>query len=280
MSEPDSPHRAATIGDVRFDADSGELEGPGGDARLAPQPSQLLAYLVGRRGEVVPRPDIAAHLWPGGKVEVDQGVAFAVREIRKALEAAGGDSGALETIPKRGYRLRAETPASTDRLQAPGTGRGRAQRRWVGALVLLAIVAAVVVARSATPPILVFFEHDANANPGAAALSADLATQLTTTLTATFEDRLAVIGPTGSATLAGPNDTEGARSALGACLILSGSARIVGPPPGRVVLFTQIVRTRDRVHVWAAQDTTSIADAVAHALPRIVDGVRETIGDC
>ena len=273
MSDPDTPPRAATIGEIRFDADSGALEGPGGNARLAPQPSQLLAYLVRRRGEVVHRPDIAAHLWPGGKIEVDQGIAFAVREVRKGLEAVGGDPSAVETIPKRGYRLRADSPATPARL--PGARR----QLVVGACVLLLLVSAAVFARSATPPVLVVFEHDANSE-SAAALATDLGTQLTATLTATFEDRLGVIGPTGAANLAGPNDTEGARSDLGACLVLSGSARIVGPPPGRAVIFTQIVRTRDRVHVWAAQDTTSITDAVAHVLPRIVDGVRETIGDC
>jgi TolB-like protein len=153
-------------------------------------------------------------------------------------------------------------------------------RLGVGSVVLLALVAVAVFARPAAPPVLVLFEHDYGADAAAAELASDLATQLTTTLTATFPGRLAVIGPTGSAMLAGPNDTEGARAELRACLVLSGAARIVGPPPGRVVVFTQIVRTSDRVHVWASQDTTSMADAVVGVLPRIVEGVREALVGC
>ncbi|NNF37262.1 MAG: hypothetical protein HKN71_01235, partial [Gemmatimonadetes bacterium] len=268
MREPEEAPKVATFGGLRFESDSGDLEGPAGNARLAPQPSQLLAYLVARRGEVVARAEIGEHLWPGGNVEVDQGIAFAIREIRKGIEAVGGDPGAIETIPKRGYRLSVEvrgptsgaTPSSASRASraspasqgSPASSASRASsappgfpqrgRLAIGAGVLLAIAAIVLFARPGATPVIVVFEHESAVEPVGAAngtptadfiaqlattLTADLAAHLTTTLTATFEDRLSVIGPTGAAILDGPNDTDVARSQLGACLVMSGSARLL-----------------------------------------------------
>lgn len=288
MSAPREAQNVAMIGGVRFESDSGALDGPRGSGRLAPQPSQLLVYLLAHRGEVVGRPDIGAHLWPEGKIEVDQGIAFAVREIRKGLEAVGGDPGALETIPRRGYRLQSEVRAS------PAGAPGRRRRTLIGAGVLIALTLIGVLGRSGATPVIVIFEHAAGSvadalddapaeTPAAdlaANLAADLAAQLTTVLTAAFEDRVAVIGPTGAAVLDGPNDTEVARAELGACLVMSGSARTLGSPPDRLVVFTQIVRTRDRAHLWAAQDTLPLDGAVAGVLPRIVEGVHHALGGC
>ncbi|NNF14657.1 MAG: hypothetical protein HKN72_15630, partial [Gemmatimonadetes bacterium] len=59
-----------------------------------------------------------------------------------------------------------------------------------------------------------------------------------------------------------------------------GSAGQLESTPDRVVFFTQVVRTRDRAHVWAAQDTLPIEGAVTLLLPRIVEGVRSALGDC
>jgi hypothetical protein len=85
------------------------------------------------------------------------------------------------------------------------------------------------------------------------------------------------VGPTGTATLAGPDDTEGARASLGACLIVSGGRRAVGTDS--VVVFTQVVRTLDRVHAWAWLDTVTVAGASA-VVPRVVEGVEESDVAC
>ena len=107
-----------------------------------------------------------------------------------------------------------------------------------------------------------------------------MSTSLTSALTATFEDRLGVVGPTGASALGGPNDMAGVQEALGACLALTGSVSAMANDPTRAIVFTQVVRTSDRVQLWAASDTLPTADAVTLALPTIVAGVREALGGC
>ena len=303
------------VGPLAFDPDSGELTGPAGVQRVAPQPGALFTLLASRPGEVVTRDEVREHLWPGGKVEFEQGIAFAIREVRKAIEAAGGDPASLETIPKRGFRLRvggagiptqpaeppvpgptdpADTivPAPSDRpdrfeprgeAQTPRPARAETWRALVRPLVIVGIVGAIGLAaliRGAPPPSLpavALFVHDTEADAHAQ-LARAIGFELTTALTWAFEGQLSVVGPTGTATLSGPNDTEGARAALGACLVVSGGVRAVSADT--VVVFTQVVRTLDRAHAWAAQDTVPLEVGAARVVPRVVEGVRLAAAAC
>lgn len=273
------------VGDLVFDPASGELTGPAGAERIAPQPASLLALLAARPGEVVTRDEIREHLWPGGKVEFEQGIAFAVREIRKAIDAVGGDPSVLETIPKRGFRLAAGASGPDERAAAAPTPVPRAEswRAFVRPLVTLAIVGGIGVAallRGGAPasmPGVVVFAHETESD-AQAELARALGFELTTALTRAFAGRLGVVGPTGTSTLSGPNDTEGARASLGACLVVSGGIRALGADT--VVVFTQVVRTSDRFHAWASTDTVSFAGAAAAVAPRVVAGVEAASSVC
>jgi DNA-binding winged helix-turn-helix (wHTH) protein len=277
-TRPGDPERLS-VGALSFDPESGELSGPAGIERIAPKPASLLVLLASRAGEVVSRDEIRDHLWPGGKVEFEQGIAFAVREVRKAIESAGGDPAVLETIPKRGLRI-----AQPRAHSVPTAPRRRADswRVVLPPLVAIGVLAAVGLGiasmrRPATRlPAVVVFTHDAEDEPHAE-LARAVGYELTTALTQTFEGRLGIIGPTGTASLSGPDDTDGARAALGACLVVSGGIRAVGRDS--IVVFTQIVRTLDRVHAWATQDTVP-ASSAASVVPRIVDGVASARGSC
>jgi DNA-binding winged helix-turn-helix (wHTH) protein/TolB-like protein len=280
----DGPRRFE-VGSLAFDPDSGELSGPGGLARIAPQPASLLTLLATRPGELIGRDEIRERLWPGGKVEFEQGIAFAVREVRKAIESAGGDPSVLETIPKRGLRLRVPVaPVAPAPLQvAPkAPARARSLRLVVPPLAAVAVITAVglgvsVVARpSGERPSIVVFVHDTE-DAGHEELAGAVGRELTTALTRAFDGRLGVIGPTGAAVLSGPNDTEGARASLGACLVVSGGIRAV--TGDTVVVFTQVVRTRDRVHAWASLDTVPVTEA-GSVVPIVVEGVRSATGAC
>jgi DNA-binding winged helix-turn-helix (wHTH) protein/TolB-like protein len=269
MSTPSDRSHLLSIGHLRFDPDSGELTGRTGVERIAPQPASLLRLLASRPGEVVTRDEIREHLWPGGRVEFEQGIAFAVREVRRAIESLGGDPAILETIPKRGFRLMATPPV-------PAPPRHRLVR-----FAVLGVVAAVGLALgltrdSAPPPVVVVFAHEAE-DAGHGALARSVGFELTTALAEAFEGRLGIVGPTGTSTLSGPDDTEGARSSLGACLVVSGGIRAVGPDS--VVVFTQVVRTLDRVHAWAGQDTVPIAAAAA-VVPGVLEGVERSATAC
>jgi len=301
---------------LSFDPASGELTGPVGVARLAPQPADLLVLLATRSGEVVTRDEIRDRLWPGGRVEFEQGIAFAIREVRRGLEAAGGDPGLVETIPKRGFRLHGRLPmtgrsdpeggtsdSSLGGPPAPATGRApeaglaasggvavrevRERRATVprlisglgsamaaGAVLFLSLRAGV----SDPEPVLAIFPYDVGDATAAAPFSASLAEELTTALTLSYRGRIGVVGPTGTAAIAGPEDTDAARGELGACLVLSGSVRPLGP--ASLVVFTQIVRTSDLVHVWAARDTLDGPTDADSLVAEVIAGVGASIAGC
>jgi len=265
------------LGPIRFDPASGELAGPAGVERIAPQPASLLALLASRPGEVVGRDEIREHLWPGGKVEFEQGIAFAVREVRRAIESVGGDPAVLETIPKRGLRLTVTSAAPADPSGPSRSTPTRAFIPWAAAAVLLVIAVGFALARdSGRPAVVVVFAH-ATEEAAHATLARDIAFELTTALTREFAGQLGIVGPMGTAGLAGPDDTDGARSSLGACLVVSGGIRAVGTDS--VVVFTQIVRTADRVHAWARLDTVAVATA-SSVVPGVMEGVEESATAC
>ena len=282
MSEAGGRALHLAVDALRFDPESGELTGPAGRSRLAPQPASLLTMLASRPGELVTRDEIRERLWPGGRVEFEQGIAFAVREVRRAIEAAGGDPALLETIPKRGYRLKSPNVPATTTTPTHRPRHASSLRLVVPPLGAVAVIAAIGLGistmgrRAADLSAVVVFVHDTEEDRHVE-LSRALGYELTTALTRAFEGRLGIIGPTGSAVLSGPNDTEGARASLGACLVVSGGIRAAGNDS--VVVFTQVVRTLDRVHAWASQDTV-MPSAAGSVVSAIVAGVESAAGAC
>ncbi|MEM1180044.1 MAG: winged helix-turn-helix domain-containing protein [Acidobacteriota bacterium] len=95
------------IGDYDFDPAVGALSRRGSDddaRRLEPKVAALLGLLANRGGELVPREDVMASLWPDVVVG-DDALPRCVLKLRRAL---GDDAKApryVETVPKRGYRL-------------------------------------------------------------------------------------------------------------------------------------------------------------------------------
>ncbi len=99
----------ARLGDFRFDRQSGDLiSADGHTERLAPQPTALLSLLVDHAGTVVTRDQIRDVLWPDVTVDFTGSLHHCVRQIRSALGDSAKDPRFIETIPRRGYRLRAD----------------------------------------------------------------------------------------------------------------------------------------------------------------------------
>jgi TolB-like protein/DNA-binding winged helix-turn-helix (wHTH) protein len=70
------------------------------------QPMELLILLVGRRGELVTRPEIAAKLWGDGVfVDVDQSINRIVRKLRLAFHEDPEAPRFVETVVGKGYRF-------------------------------------------------------------------------------------------------------------------------------------------------------------------------------
>jgi DNA-binding winged helix-turn-helix (wHTH) protein len=94
------------FGVFELDTESEKLLKNGLAIKLKPQPFKLLKLLVNEAGRVVTRDEIRAALWTGDTfVDFDQGVNFAIKQVREALDDDSERSLYIQTVPKRGYRF-------------------------------------------------------------------------------------------------------------------------------------------------------------------------------
>jgi TolB-like protein/DNA-binding winged helix-turn-helix (wHTH) protein/Tfp pilus assembly protein PilF len=107
--------------DFDFDMRTGELRRNRTSLKLQPQPAKVLALLVSRPGEIVTRQDLAQQVWGSETfVDFEQGLNFAIRQIRSALEDDAEHPRFLETLPKRGYRFTASVSgAALPQIEIP-----------------------------------------------------------------------------------------------------------------------------------------------------------------
>jgi TolB-like protein/DNA-binding winged helix-turn-helix (wHTH) protein/tetratricopeptide (TPR) repeat protein len=107
--------------DFDFDMRTGELRRNRTSLKLQPQPAKVLALLVSRPGEIVTRQDLAQQVWGSETfVDFEQGLNFAIRQIRSALEDDAEHPQFLETLPKRGYRFTASVSgAALPQIEIP-----------------------------------------------------------------------------------------------------------------------------------------------------------------
>jgi DNA-binding winged helix-turn-helix (wHTH) protein len=94
------------FGSFELDLDAERLLKNGRTIRIQLQPFRLLCLLTNRPGLLVTREEIQAALWAGDTfVDFDQGVNFAIKQVREALGDRAEDSLYVQTVPKRGYRF-------------------------------------------------------------------------------------------------------------------------------------------------------------------------------
>ena len=94
------------FGTFELDTDAEQLRKEGRVVRLPPQPFKLLRLLVDAGGRVITREEIRAALWPDDTfVDYEQGVNFAIRQVRDALGDNADRPLYIQTLPKRGYRF-------------------------------------------------------------------------------------------------------------------------------------------------------------------------------
>lgn len=90
------------FGNVEFDEARGELRVDGQPVELEQRPQQVLACLLRRADEVVPREELFATVW-GARPTVDNVLANAVAKLRKAFGTDGHQR--IVNLPRIGYRL-------------------------------------------------------------------------------------------------------------------------------------------------------------------------------
>jgi DNA-binding winged helix-turn-helix (wHTH) protein len=94
------------FGSFELDLEAERLLKNGRTIRIQPQPYKLLCVLTTRPGLLVTREEIQAALWAGDTfVDFEQGVNFAIKQVRDALGDSAEDSLYVQTVPKRGYRF-------------------------------------------------------------------------------------------------------------------------------------------------------------------------------
>ena len=108
--------RDCPLRSVEFDAESGELRKQGRKIRLPDQPTQILALLLERPGEVVTRDAVRQRLWPADTfVDFDAGLNSATKKLRDALGDPAENPQFVETLPRRGYRFIAPVTVTPNR---------------------------------------------------------------------------------------------------------------------------------------------------------------------
>ena len=91
------------FGTFELDIDAGQLRSDGRVVRLPPQPFKLLALLASQPGRLVTREEIRSALWANDTfVDVEQGVNFAIKQVREALNDPAEHSLYIQTVPRRG----------------------------------------------------------------------------------------------------------------------------------------------------------------------------------
>ena len=113
MNESVPSRSSVRFGLFELDLTSEELRKNGLKIRLSGQPFQILAMLLERPGEVVPREQLQQKLWPGGTfVDFDHSLNTAINKIREALGDSAENPRFVETLARRGYRFIAPVKVS------------------------------------------------------------------------------------------------------------------------------------------------------------------------
>lgn len=108
----------SALGRLEFDDTEGVLRRDGRPVPLRPLATAALAILVRRRGRLVTREELRRELWGDTVVDWDGGLNQAMSQVRRALGDDAREPELLETVPRRGYRLRAPRETRRPRMAA------------------------------------------------------------------------------------------------------------------------------------------------------------------
>jgi DNA-binding winged helix-turn-helix (wHTH) protein len=119
-SESGIPEKLLRFGAFELDLEAQQLLKNGRTVRLQPQPFKLLCFLISLRGQLVTRDQIRGALWSGDTfVDVEQGVNFAIKQVRDALGEEAEHPLYIQTVPRRGYRFVAPVEVISGAEESP-----------------------------------------------------------------------------------------------------------------------------------------------------------------
>jgi len=132
-----------TFANLEFDASTGKLAAKGASdgLTLRPQVARLLQAFLDHPNEVLDRETLCKAVWDEGTVvDFESGLAAVLRELRRGLAEQGGDENLIETIPRRGYRLKIKPVAVRQAETEKPLDRGQVRRGIWGAAAFAAVV--------------------------------------------------------------------------------------------------------------------------------------------
>ncbi|PYX87217.1 MAG: hypothetical protein DMG68_12545 [Acidobacteria bacterium] len=117
--------------------------------KLPKQPSRLLVLLASHPGELINREEIVRQIWNSDTfVDFEQGLNFAIRQIRTALGDDADHPRYIETLPKRGYRFIGQPVPVAPARAAPRAHSAiptfRRRTPVIGLVLLVATIAIVI----------------------------------------------------------------------------------------------------------------------------------------
>lgn len=271
MTDSASSSRFVRFGSFALDLQNEDLLRDGARLKLQPQPAKVLAVLVSRAGELVTRRELAKQVWGSETfVDYEQGLNFAIRQIRTVLDDDADQPRFIETIPKRGYRFIAlvnspefapDPRAIAGQLTAPSPipRRQRSLKKfWAGIAALSVGIAASAGyffvhrahPQAAVRPIVlaVLPFDDLSTNPQAFLVDG-LTEEMIARGTQINPEQLKIVARTSA--MQYQRTKKSARQIgqeLGADYVLENSIRREGE---RLRITSQLVRTSDQTHLWA-----------------------------
>jgi len=104
---PSVPSVRVRFGPYELDTRAGEIRLGKSKVVLPDQPHKILLLLIERRGDIVTRDEIQKCLWADDViVGFEVGINQAIRKLRRALNDSAEEPKYIETIGRRGYRLK------------------------------------------------------------------------------------------------------------------------------------------------------------------------------
>ncbi len=269
------------FGPFSFDLDAHLLTRGGETLPLKRQSAAVLAMLVGAGGAVVTRAAIRDGVWHNRTIEFDDGINACVRDIRRVLGDSSKSPIYIETIPKRGYRLKA-TATSTESAPMHPSRRAIAA---VSALLLAVVAVFLVVGPPKTAPSAGELDRIAVIPFTAADTSAvvpkqtQLLTDFFVAMLAEHQGKILVISV---GELFADDDSQPGIGDVSRWLsvdyLLAGS---VVDGPEEVSLTLRVIRTDGYVHLWSKTLPLDPADPTATAgqiFAQMIEFAREEDG--
>jgi DNA-binding winged helix-turn-helix (wHTH) protein/TolB-like protein len=263
------------FGLFEFDAATFELRREGVLVRLQLQPTQVLACLIERAGQVVSRDDLRKTVWGSETfVDFDGGLNFCITQIRSALKDDSAEPLYIRTVPKSGYQFIAPVQRVADEpAQSPATMQSAHKQRIATSRPMLAyaIIALAVLAgafasyhfglfrRTPSQPILAVVRFDnETGDPAITRFSDALTDNVVERLTSQSSGRYRVVGNAQILRLPREQrDLTAIAASVGAAYVVLGQVQTSGD---HVRILAHLIRLSDQAHIWVARMDGDLAD--------------------